>query len=61
MSAATVRRVAAKSGNRDNDYFQARCAACGWQDPAYYNNRTVEGRRLAQRNAAEHRCTEAQA
>lgn len=53
---ATAVRIPAKSGNRDNDYWQAKCGDCGWVDPALYSNRTIEGRELAQRNAAEHTC-----
>lgn len=51
---ATVKRLPAPSGNRDNDYFQPVCA-CGWKG-ALYSNRTVEGRTIAQRAASEHRC-----
>lgn len=53
---AKVERISAPSGDRDADYFRARHDDCGWVDPAMYSNRTVEGRRLAQRNADEHRC-----
>lgn len=53
---ATVTRLTAPSGNPDADRFQAACAACGWVDPALYSNRTVEGRRLAHRDAEQHRC-----
>lgn len=53
---ATVQRHRAPSGNRDNDYFHAVCPTCGWTG-AYHPNRTVEGRRLAERDAAQHRCT----
>ena len=52
---ATVVRYKAPSGNRDNDYFYAECP-CGWTG-AYHSNRTVEGRRLAERDARLHvRC-----
>ena len=49
---ATVDRLRAPSGNRDADYFRPRCS-CGWQG-APYSNRTVEGRFLAERDAADH-------
>jgi len=52
---ARVKRHRAPSGNRDADYFQPVCDACGWED-ANYSNRTVEGRSLAEKRAAEHRC-----
>lgn len=55
---ATVKRIAAKSGNRDNDYFQAVCV-CGWSG-AFYSNRTVEGRSLAAKHASQHRCAVAE-
>jgi len=51
---AEVRRLAAASGNRDNDYFRAQCS-CGWKGSPH-SNRTVEGRRLAERDARNHRC-----
>lgn len=53
---ATVRRIAAPSGNRDSDRFQATCP-CGWTAAAAHSNRTTEGRTLAERDAADHRCT----
>lgn len=53
---ATVDRYRTPSGNRDEDRFRAICAACGWKSLAWYSNRTVEGRRLAERDAKEHRC-----
>lgn len=49
---ATVKRVPAPSGNRDADYFQPVCV-CGWQG-ANYSNRTIEGRQLAAKHAADH-------
>jgi len=52
---ARVERLSSPSGNRDNDYFQPTCDACGWKG-ASYSNRTVEGRTLAEKHAAEHRC-----
>ena len=52
---ARVKRHRAPSGNRDADYFQPVCEACGWEG-ASYSNRTVEGRTLAEKHAAEHRC-----
>ena len=51
---ARVVRLSAPSGNRDNDYFQARCA-CGWKGSPH-SNRLAEGRRLAERDARNHRC-----
>jgi hypothetical protein len=54
MSTASVVRVRAKSGNRDNDYFQPVCD-CGWAG-GLYSNRTIAGPRLAQRDADQHRC-----
>lgn len=51
---ARVVRIAAKSGNRDNDYFRAVCP-CGWKGSPH-SNRTAEGRRLADRDVAQHRC-----
>lgn len=56
MTVAVAVRLPAQSGNHDNDYWQAQHAACGWKDTARYSNRTIEGRTLAERNAAEHRC-----
>lgn len=53
-TAATTRRLSAPSGNRDSDYFRAECGACGWIALAMHSNRTVEGRRLADRDAADH-------
>lgn len=53
-----VRRLAAPSGNRDNDYFRAECGSCGWVARGMHSNRTVEGRRLADRDAAGHLCGE---
>lgn len=52
MSAQVVRQVA-PSGNRDGDYFYAVCEAHEWAG-AFYSNRTVEGRTLADRDAAAH-------
>lgn len=54
-TSATVTRHPAPSGNRDADYFQPTCSACGYAG-ALYSNRTVEGRRLAARDAEAHRC-----
>lgn len=51
---ATVTRHRAPSGNRDNDYWYATCT-CGWRG-AMNPNRTIEGRRLADRDARQHRC-----
>lgn len=51
----TVTRLRAPSGNRDNDYFQPTCT-CGWKG-ATHSNRTIEGRRLAHRDAEAHRCS----
>jgi hypothetical protein len=50
---AEARRLHAPSGNRDNDYWQAECS-CGWTSSAVHSNRTVEGRALADRDAADH-------
>lgn len=50
---AVAHRIAAKSGNRDNDYWQAKCPACPWVG-GFHSNRTIEGRRLADRDAAGH-------
>lgn len=56
INEATVIRHRAPSGNRDADYFQATCT-CGWEAAGFHPNRTVEGRRLAERDAEQHRCT----
>lgn len=50
---AFVSRIPAPSGNTDNDHFRAGCT-CGWLGTAFYSNRTVEGRRLARRDADDH-------
>lgn len=50
---ATAKRHRAPSGNRDADYWYASCPVCNWQG-AYHPNRTVEGRSLAERDAASH-------
>lgn len=52
---ATVKRYSAPSGNRDADYFYAECTPCQWKG-GMHSNRTVEGRTLAERDAAQHRC-----
>lgn len=52
---ATVVRIKAPSGNRDNDYWQPVCSQCPWKG-GLYSNRTVQGRTLADRDATEHRC-----
>lgn len=52
---ATVQRLRAPSGNRDNDYHRPVCPSCNWKGPLY-SNRTVEGLRLAERAAAQHQC-----
>jgi hypothetical protein len=51
---AYANRVRAASGHRDNDYWNAVCNTCPWVSLADYPNRTTEGRRLAERDAAEH-------
>lgn len=51
---ATVTRLRAPSQNRDADYWQARCTECGWGSGGMHSNRTVEGRSLAERDAADH-------
>lgn len=43
-----------RGGLGDNDYFQATCG-CGWKGPLN-SNRTIEGRKLAERDARNHRC-----
>jgi len=53
---ATVERYRTPSGNRGEDRFRAVHAACGWRSLAWHSNRTVEGRRLAERDATQHRC-----
>lgn len=53
---ATIKRYRAPSGNRDEDRFRAVHAACGWRSLAWHSNRTVEGRRIAEREAQQHRC-----
>jgi hypothetical protein len=58
-SDATVTRIRSKSGNPDADYWQAVCT-CGWAS-AMSPNRTIEGRRLATRDAGQHRCHSSQA
>lgn len=52
---ATIERYSAPSGNRDADMFRAVCT-CGWKSLAWHSNRTVEGKRLAERDANQHRC-----
>jgi len=47
-------RIPAPSGNRDSDHWQAQCPF-GWKG-ALHSNRTIEGRRLAAREAQEHIC-----
>jgi hypothetical protein len=54
--AATVERYRAPSGNRDEDRFRAVCNSCDWKSLGWHSNRTIEGRRLAERDAAQHRC-----
>lgn len=51
---AAVRRYRAPSGNPDADYFYAACHTCDDWKGAMYPNRTIEGRRLAARDAADH-------
>lgn len=51
---AYAHRLPAPSGNRDNDYWQAKCDTCPWTSTGMYPNRTTEGRRLAQRDADAH-------
>lgn len=51
-AAATVKRHPAPSGNRYADYFRPECP-CGWRG-AFHSNRTIEGRKLAERDAADH-------
>ena len=50
-----VVRYFAPSGNTDADYFSPRCDVCGWSG-AFHSNRTIEGRRIAERQATDHRC-----
>lgn len=57
MNETTVKRHRAPSGNRDADYFQAVCT-CGWPGGGVHSNRTVEGRRLAERDAADHQAAQ---
>lgn len=52
---AKVERYNAPSGNRDADMFRAACS-CGWKSLGWHSNRTVEGKRLALRDAKQHRC-----
>ena len=52
---AAVERLRAPSGNTDHDHFRAGCSQCGWKGSPH-SNRTVEGRRLAERDASQHRC-----
>lgn len=54
MTAAVI-RIKARSGNPDSDYWQPKCAICGWSG-ATYPNRTIEGRRIASERAGEHHC-----
>lgn len=57
MSAITrVERWHAPSGNRDHDRWFAVCLICGWSG-VMHSNRTIEGRRLAERDAAQHTCS----
>lgn len=53
LTTAIVKRIRARSGNRDNDYFQPVCQLCEWEG-ATYSNRTTEGKRLAYERAAGH-------
>jgi hypothetical protein len=53
MNTAYAKRIPARSGNRDNDYWQATCNTCPWKG-ALSSNRTTEGKRLAQRDADDH-------
>ena len=55
---ARVVRLSAPSGNRDADHFRPTCPHCGWSG-VHYSNRTIEGRRLAERDAERHRCPSA--
>lgn len=54
--AATVERYRSPSSNRDDDRFRAVCNSCDWKSLGWHSNRTIEGRRLAERDAAQHRC-----
>lgn len=54
--ATNVDRYRAPSGNRDEDRFRATCPDCGWKSLAWHSNRTIEGRKVAEREAAQHRC-----
>jgi len=47
-------RIRAASGNPDNDYWQATCDTCPWTATGMHSNRTVEGVRLARRDAEDH-------
>lgn len=42
-----------KHGKGDAAYFRGACT-CGWHAVAWNSNRTVEGRRLAARDARDH-------
>lgn len=42
-----------KTGGPDTGYTTATCRDCGWSSPAY-SRRTIEGRELAERDAARH-------
>jgi hypothetical protein len=50
---AAATRIPSRSGNRDADYWQATCS-CGWRSSGMHPNRTVEGHRLAERDANDH-------
>lgn len=54
LATARADRIRSASGDRDYDYWQATCDACPWQALAMHSNRTIEGRRLAERDANEH-------
>lgn len=53
LHVSNVKRHAAPSGNRDNDWFQAECS-CDWKSQALHSNRTIEGYELAERDARDH-------
>lgn len=49
MSTATVRKI----GSSDYGHVSASCSACDWQG-VWHSRRTVEGKRLAERDRDDH-------
>jgi hypothetical protein len=43
-----------RHGSADYGHVRGACSPCGWTARAWHSRRTVEGYRLAERDAAEH-------